>query len=189
MPTAIDNYRVEDTMSPRMRTSLAGVLILIPLTGVAQNRQNFSGEWVLVSATTTAPTRGGETQAAGDRTERPTRSNTASGAAFNCGRECSIVHKGSILTIDKAFLAANTTTAAPVTLRVDGNQTTVNDSFAPGREIPTRAAWNGDKLEITSSTGTRTITQRLSIEAAQLVVVTSLDTDAIPPVTFRYKKK
>jgi hypothetical protein len=168
---------------------LAGMLMLLPAIGSAQNRPNFSGDWILVSATTTALRGAGEVTSAGEKTERPTRSNTASGAAFNCGRECSIVHKGATLTIDKAFLASNTAPAEPITLHVDGHLTTVADSCTPEREIPVSSKWNGDKLEVTSSTGTRTVTQMLSLDAAQLVVVTSIEGDLIPPVTFRYRKK
>jgi hypothetical protein len=42
---------------------------------------------------------------------------------------------------------------------------------------------------LTSSTGSHTVTQLLSIEKEQLVVVTSIDIETVPRVTFKYKKK
>jgi hypothetical protein len=169
--------------------SLVVVAVFVPLSGAAQRRPDLSGHWVLVTATIAAArTRGrpGTPQASG---EVPTTSNTVSGAAFNCGSECTIVQKGQMLTIDNAQLALSPTPAPAVTLHLDGHQTSAVDSFSPRREIPVTAKWNGDKLEITSSTGSHTITQLVSIEAGQLVVVTSVNIEADQPVTFKYKKK
>jgi hypothetical protein len=127
------------------------------------------------------------------RSEHPVLANTVSGAPFNCGRECTIVHKGQTLRIDRAYLASSSTPAPAVTLQLDGRETSVVDSFSPNRELPATAQWNGDQLKITSSIdcfrGACTITQLVSIEATQLVVVTSSNTDGNQPVTFRYKKK
>ena len=53
----------------------------------------------------------------------------------------------------------------------------------------TRLAWIELYRQITSATGSHTITQLVSIDAAELVVVTTIDIAAIQPVTFRYKKK
>lgn len=174
-------------MSRISKASLVGVVALVPLSGLAQNRPNFSGDWVLVSATTSGASRGEATPspAAG---ERPTQSNTASGAAFNCGRECSIVHKGATLAIDKALLASRTEAALAVTVQLDGRERPVPDSFNPGREIPAMATWSGGTLVITSKTGSITMTQRLSLVAAQLVVVTD-DSVSESRVTYKYKKE
>jgi hypothetical protein len=171
-----------------IRAGLAGVLILLPVSGTAQSRPNLSGDWTLVSATTSGTRGPREPDSSSGRAERPTTSNTASGAAFNCGRQCTIVQKGQTLTIDKALLGTSTTPAPAVTLQVDGRQLSVVDSFSPRREIPVTATWNGNRLEIVSSTGSRTVTQSLAIEAGQLVVVTSFTRDAARPVTFRYRK-
>jgi len=169
--------------------SLVAVAVLVPLSGAAQRPPDLSGHWVLVTATTAvARTTGrpGTPQASG---EVHTTSNTASGAAFNCGSECTIVQKGQMLTVDKAHLDSSPTPAPAVTLRLDDHQLSVVDSFSPKRKIPVTAKWNGDKLEITSSTGSHTITQLVSIEATQLVVVTSVDIGTVSPVTFKYTKK
>ncbi|MBZ5499623.1 MAG: hypothetical protein LAP85_24760 [Acidobacteriia bacterium] len=179
--------------------SLVAVAVLVPLSGAAQRPPDLSGHWVLVTATAFAGGRGtgrpGTPQASG---EVHTTSTTVSGAAFNCGTECTIVQKGQMLTVDKAHLASRPTPAPAVTLHLDGRQTSVIDSFAatfkggptnPRREIPVTAKWNGDTLEITSSTGLHTFTQLLSIEEKQLVVVTLIDIESAPPVTFKYKKK
>jgi hypothetical protein len=168
--------------------SLVAVAVLVPLSGAAQRPPDLSGDWVLVTATTPAARtigRSGTPQASGE----VHTTNTVSGAAFNCGSECTIVQKGQMLTVDKAHLASHPTPAPAVTLHLDGRQTSVVDSFSPRREIPVTAKWNGDKLEITSSTGLHTITQLVSIEATQLVVVTSVNIEADQPVTFKYKKK
>ena len=117
-----------------------------------------------------------------------------SGAPFNCGRECTIVHKGQTLRIDRAYLASDPTPAPAVTLQLNGRPRSVVDSFSPWREIPATAQRIGDRLKISSSTSTTsmgeyTITQFVFIEATQLVVVTSVNIDDFPPMTFRYKKK
>lgn len=119
---------------------------------------------------------------------------TVSGAPFNCGRECTIVHKRETLEIDRAYLASSPTPAPSVTLQLDGRRRSVVDSFSPTREIPATAQRIGDRLKITSSTmtslmGEYAITQFVFIEATQLVVVTSVNIDGSPPMTFRYKKK
>ncbi len=114
---------------------------------------------------------------------------TVSGAAFNCGRECTIVHKGQMLMIDEALLGSDKTVAPTVTLHLDGRKISVVDSFNPQREIPVTAMWNGERLEIISSTGSRTVTQSVTLEAGELVVVTAFNRDAARPVTFRYRKK
>jgi hypothetical protein len=176
-------------MSGMWRASLVAVLVTLPFASSAQRSPNFSGDWVLVSATTSGTRGRGEAETSKASGQRPTMSNTASGAAFNCGRECTIVHKGQALTIDKALLASNTTAAPAVTLQLDGGQTPVVDSFNPGRKIPATAKWDGDKLQITSPTGARALTQLLSIEAAQLVVVTSAAFEGSSPVTLRYRRK
>lgn len=175
-------------MSGMLRLRLVGMLVIVPLTSAAQRTPTFSGDWVLVSATTSGAGGRGEAGSSKASGERPVMTNTASGAAFNCGRECTIVHKGQTLTIDKALLASNTTVAPAVTLQLDGRQTPVIDSFNPGGKIPATATWNGEKLQITSA-GPSGLTQLLSMEAAQLVVVTSVAREGSSPVTFRYRRK
>ena len=169
--------------------SLVAVAVLVPVSGAAQRKPDLSGHWMLVTATTTGgrtKEKSGTPKASG---EVPTTSNTVSGAAFNCGSECTIVQKGQMLTVDKAHLATRPTPAPAVMLHLDGRQTSVVDSFSPRRDIPATAKWNGNKLEITSSTGSHTVTQLVSIEATQLVVVTSVNINGDQPVTFTYKKK
>jgi hypothetical protein len=94
-----------------------------------------------------------------------------------------------MLTVDNAYLAESTTPAPAVTLRLDGHQTSVVDSFNPHREIPATALWHGQQLRITSSTDKYTTTQVISVEATQLVVVTSSNSDPQRRVVLRYKKK
>jgi hypothetical protein len=182
-------------MSIKFRPIAAGLVamaVILPVSGAAQRSPDLSGHWVLASATSAG---GGRTKEKSERPESsaevPTRSTTISGAAFNCGTECTIVQKGQMLTVEKAHLASSPALAPTVTLHLDGRQMSVIDSFNPNprRPIPATARWNGDKIEITSSTGRHTITQLVSIEATQLVVVTSTDFDGDRPLTLRYKRK
>ena len=81
-------------MSDMLRASLVAVLVIVPLASAAQPSTNFSGDWVLVSATVSGTRGRGEAETSKASGERRTMGNTASGAAFNCGRECTIVLKG-----------------------------------------------------------------------------------------------
>jgi len=157
-----------------------------------QRRPDFSGQWVLVEALVTGATRGSEESSA----PRHTSSNTISGAAFNCGRECTIAQKGLALTIQNAELADypgkdKSRPTPPVTLQMDGVQRTVVDSFSPSRQLPVTATWQGNKLQITSGTGSLVQTQSLSLEAKQLVVVNvaQVNGDRGSEVTFKYQQK
>ena len=171
--------------------SLTVAAFLMPLSGTAQNRPDFSGNWVLVKATTMGGRTTGKSGTAKASGEIPTTSTTISGAAFNCGTECMIVQKGQTLTVDGAHLALNSKPAPAITLPLDGHQASVVNSFSPDspRKIPVTAKWNSDKLEIASSTGSHTITQLISIEATQLVVVTSINIETEGPLTLKYMKK
>jgi hypothetical protein len=179
-------------MSESLRSILAriaAVMALVPLLAAAQRLPDLSGDWVLVSATSSG---GGGRGAAGEseaRGDHRVTSNTVSGAAFNCGRGCTIVHKGQTLRIDGAYLGSNDKHAPPVILRLDGRQGAVIDSFNPGREIPATAQGVGEKLKITSPSNRLTTTQFVSLEASHLVVITSVNIEGAEPVTLRYKKK
>lgn len=71
---------------------------------------NLSGEWSLASATLNVGSG-----------EQPTTQFVSDYSAFNCGRECRIVYKGSTLTIENAKLDDGATAARPtVTIVVDG---------------------------------------------------------------------
>jgi hypothetical protein len=176
-------------MTRSWRVRVTGLLVLVPLSSTAQRPPNFSGDWVLISVTTSGAGRRGGAEPSNASGERRITSNTASGAAFNYGRECTIVHNGQTMTIDKALLAPETAAAAAVTLQMDGRQAPVVDSFSRGRKIPATAKWTGDKLEITSPTGSIAITQVLSIEAAELGVVTSVSLEGNTAVTSKYRRK
>jgi phage repressor protein C with HTH and peptisase S24 domain len=55
--------------------------------------------------------------------------------------------------------------------------------------IPVTTKWNRDELEIVSSTGSHAYTQRLTMHDGRLVVVTSINRDDEPPVTYTYKRR
>lgn len=169
--------------------SLTTGLLSLAMMGNTQQHPGFSGDWVLISATATAARTSGGTATREAGGETHTTSTTVSGAAFNCGRACTIVQNGDQLTIRNSLLADASEPARPITLRVDGRPAQILDSFSPNRKIPATAAWKGDTVVITSSTGSHAITQTLSIEGSQLVVVTAAGMDPTHPVTFRYERK
>ena len=158
------------------------VLILTSVLGAAQRRPDLSGDWVLVRATTAAAT------ASSASVEIPTAANTFSGAAFNCGRQCTIVHKGMTLTIIRALLSEESTPASTVALQISGRPLSIVDSFSPERKLSATAKWSDARLEITSVSGPLTVSQSITIEAEELVVVTSMRQPSRQPVTFRYKR-
>jgi hypothetical protein len=164
-----------------------GALASVLLLGAAQRPPDLSGDWALVSATTSGG-RGGR-PGPGETGERRVSTNTVSGAPFNCGRACKIVHKGQTLIIESAYLASSPTPASDVTLQLDSREALVVDSFNPTRQLPAKAEWSGDDLKITSSVDKVTIAQIVSLKANQLVVVTSFNTDGAAPLTLRYKRK
>jgi hypothetical protein len=185
-----------------MLTTLMRICVLGSLSIEAQSasatatarerRPDLSGRWILVEALVSGSTRGSEETSA----PRRTSSNTISGAAFNCGRECTIAQKGPTLTIQDAELADypgkdKSRPPPPVTLQMDGDQRSVVDSFSPNRELPVTAKWQGNKLEITSGTGSLVQTQLLSREGKQLVVVnvSQVNGERRSEVTFKYRKK
>jgi hypothetical protein len=181
---------------PKELLAILGIVsaLLVPASGAAQRQPNFSGHWMLVEALSTGATRASSgTPAPGGV---PTRSNTIGGAAVNCGRECTIVHKGQMLTIDNAQLADfagkdKSRRTPAVTFQLDGRRASVVDSFSPSRELSVTAKWNGDKLEVTTGEERLVHKQLLSLEEAQLVVVsvTSLNGERRSELTFKYKKK
>jgi len=171
-----------EALRPVLATLIA-LLVFVPDRGAAQRPPDLSGDWVLVSATSSGGRLRGGAEVPTARGEQRISANTVSGAPFNCGRQCTIIHKGRTLTVDRAYLASNATPAPTVMLQLDGRQRSVVDSFSPSREIPATAQWAGDRLKITSSTPT-SLRGELTF-----VVVTSVNIDGDAPVTFKYKKK
>jgi hypothetical protein len=99
---------------------LVGALAVPPAPQVS--RTNFSGEWTLASATANSARRGA-------RGEQETDTYLSGFSAFNCGRGCRIVHKGSTLTIENAQLkAGSTATSRPVSIVLDERSQKVVDS-------------------------------------------------------------
>lgn len=161
---------------------VAFVGVLAAPAAQGASRPNLSGEWRLTSATTNM-TRDGSTG------EQPIRTYVFDYSAFNCGRECRIVHKGSTLTIENALLEAGATAPSPtVTIEVDGRPHTVVDSVNLGNTIETVSRWEDGKLLITSMLLGIGISQTVSLEQNQLVVVKSFVTSDAK-LTLRYTKK
>ena len=143
---------------------------------------DLSGEWKLASATTNRSRNGGPG-------EQPTRTYLSEGSAFNCGRECRIVHKASALTVEGALLKDGATTPGPsVTIVVDDQPHKVVDSVNPTNTIETVGRWEKDRLLVISMVAGVPTTQTVSLEQNQLVVVRSFVTSDTK-LTLRYVKK
>jgi hypothetical protein len=181
------------------RPALATVVcasVLVPSSGEAQRRPDLSGTWVLVEVLATGP---GRDAPEGSASAAPRRITATTGfGAFRCGRECTIIHKGQTFTIKDAELpdypGKDKSKPTPaVALRLDGRPREVVDSFAPSRQLPVIARWDGNKVRIESRTADSVIasTQWLSFDDGLLVVVvsTTLNNVARGETTFRYRKK
>jgi len=161
--------------------ALVAVLTAPAAPGVAQ--PDFSGEWTLTTATSNRVRGGGSG-------EQPVRQYVMDYLAFNCGRECRIVHKGSTLTVENAQLKDGATAPSPtVTIVTDGRSHTVVDSFTQGNTIEAVARWQDGKLVITNVVGRMLMTQTVSLEQNQLVVVRLGVNDPDSKWTLRYTKK
>jgi hypothetical protein len=168
-------------------------IVLLSTSGIAQHKPDFSGQWELTEALVTGATRDGTTS---DKPRRTT-STTISGAPFNCGRGCTISHKGQTLTVDHAQLGGDAKDKPPpsVTFSIDGRQRKVVDTFNPSRALPVIARWDGVKVrvETTDPGAFATIewTQVLSLEDGHLVVVSTStrDRETRWGTTFKYRKK
>jgi hypothetical protein len=180
---------------PAIAISFLSAARVFPMPGEAQRRPNLSGHWTLVEALASGPGRDSTDRAA---TARPTMSTTISGAPFNCGRECTITHRGQTLTIANAQLAEypgkdKSQPTPAVTLHLDGRQTEVVDSFSPSRQLPVVARWEGNAVRIESRTQESSVVwiQVLRLEGAQLVVVssTTINGEARAQTTFTYRRK
>jgi hypothetical protein len=174
----IDSFR-------RSLCPLLGVMLLFPAPGQTQRRPDFSGEWELVEALTSGVGRDGVASEA----PRRTTSTTISGAAFNCGRGCSLTQKGETLTIARAQLAASdpSNPVPTVTFRLDGKQTNVIDSFNPSSELPVIARWQSGGLEVETRSRVPW-KQTLRLEKNELLVV-STNPRFGTEMSLRYRKK
>lgn len=167
----------------RVNTMVAVLAMLLAAAAPALAQNNLSGEWRLATATTNRSRGGGPG-------EQPVRQYVMVGSAFNCGRECRIVHNGSTLTVENAQLEAGYTASSPtVTMVVDGRTHSVADSVTLGNTIEAVCRWEGGRLSITSTLLGKPITQVISLEQDHLVVVKSYITDPSAKLTLRYTKK
>lgn len=156
--------------------------LLAPTVSPKGAQPNLSGEWTLSSATTTG-TRDGSTG------EQATKTYLMDFSAFNCGRACRLVHKDSTLTVENAQLKDNETAKGQtVSIVTDGQKHTVIDSINIGNKIETVARWEDGKLSVTSMLAQIPLTQTISLEKNQLVVVKSFVTTGTK-LTLRYTKK
>lgn len=178
-------------MRQQIVTIVLSAVVLMPISATGQGAPAFSGTWVLVTTTRSGTSSSGRSSAPATQVKpnAPPTVNTASGAAFNCGRQCTIVHKGLTLTVDNAFLGSDKTPAPAVTLELNGREMSVVDSFNPDRELRVKATWTGKHVEVISAPAKHEVNQSITLDAGQLVVVTSYSADPGRAVTLRYKKQ
>lgn len=158
------------------------VSVLATPTAPKAAQSNLSGEWTLSSAMTNG-TRDGTTG------EQATKTYLMDFSAFNCGRGCRLIHKDSTLTIENAKLKDDATAKSrTVSIVTDGQKHTVVDSINLGNKIETVARWEDGKLLITSMLSQIPLSQTISLEQNQLVVVKSFVTTGTR-LTLRYTKK
>ena len=151
-------------------------------SGPPRLEPDLSGEWTLASAMTNLARDGGSG-------EQPSKTFVADGWAFNCGRECRIVQKDSTLSVQHAQLAIGGGPPAPaVTIVVDSKPHAVIDSVNAGNTIETTGQWDGGKLSLVSMLLGRGLSQTVSLEQSQLVVVQVYPTSSAK-LTLRYVKK
>jgi hypothetical protein len=156
-------------------TRVNALVALVMLLAQGTPAPNLSGEWKLASSTRNA-----------GRGEEPQKRYVADGWAFNCGRECRIVQKGTTLTIENAQLADADASSPTVTIELDGKPHTVVDSGNRGSNLEVSGRWENGTLTITTMLAGRPTSQTISLDHSQLVVVTSLMTSKL---TYRYSKK
>lgn len=154
-----------------------------------QDRTNLSGDWVLVGATTTASRASPDQKSDMTVRERPTAVTSASGAAFNCGRQCRIRHESGRLTVDEAVLGPDDRRAPPVTFVLDGREHSVIDTFNPDGTLTAQASVKGNGVEIASRKGTVEVNQVLTLKDGELAVVTAFGRGAGMTVAFRYRRR
>jgi hypothetical protein len=177
----------------RTFASLFAAFVLLHVAADGQRKPDFSGDWVLVESLVTGSAR---TSSGGGGVR--TSVNTVSGAAFNCGRECTLTQMGQTLTISKAELADypgkdKTRPTPALTLRLDGREAEIVDTFSPESRLAATAKWDGNTVQIDSGRASSSIrrTQVLSILDAHLVVenVVSLNGERRPELRLKYRRK
>jgi hypothetical protein len=137
----------------------------------AQKPVELSGTWVLVSAPgmgeQTGTGRGGRSSGGGVVTSE------VSGAAFNCGTECTIVQTAASLTVSRPPDRKGVNRPDTV-IPIDGRL----------------ARWEGSTLVVTRPIVSYVeVTQRLTVEARRMKVVSSFNVPDDVPLTLIYEKR
>lgn len=154
---------------------LASVFIFAGGSVAAQRNPDFSGTWLLVSA----PGMGGETT--GGRGGRGGGVvSEVSGAAFNCGLECTIVQNAGALTISRPVNPKGVK-PSDVVIRLDGRDS---------HEYKAIVKWDAEKLVVTRTiAGSLAVTQTLTRAENKMTVVSSFSVPGDVPVTLTYARK
>jgi hypothetical protein len=129
----------------------------------AQRPPDLSGTWVYAGAEASATRNGGG--------KGPARIIEVSGAAFNCGIECTIAQEGQTLTISRTP-GEDGAKRPPAVLQI----ATGDGPNQPVGPAGTLAKWEGEQLVVTRSMGVLSIRQAITIERGQLVVASLVDT-------------
>jgi len=142
------------------------LLSALSLTGAwrSQGTTDFSGTWTFVEVA------GGSTR--GTPGSGNQRTPNISGAAFNCGQECTITQKDGKITISRPALETGPK-PPDVVLAIDGAS----------------AKWEGQKLIVTRTLGPTSVTQTLALDNGKLSIVAVFSPEGLPPTTTTYQKK
>ena len=150
-------------MRERAMAGLAIVAIPLVVQLSAQTRPDLSGTWTFVSAE--AP------GARGGRSGVAVRVLEVSGAAFNCGAECTIVQDARALTIARTP-DPDGVKRPVVVLNLDGRASAISQSMGSSTTFSAKAEWTGNTLTTTRALGLLTIRQTISIENSRLTIRT-----------------
>ncbi len=151
-------------MRGRLAMALGAAAVVVFASGItAQTKPNFSGKWTLQVEPGAAAAGGGQ------------RGRGMGGGGAFCGQECTITQDATTLKVDRMF-GQNTVSS---TYKLDGSESK-NTQQMGGRgamEIVSKAAWDGDKLTISTTrdmNGTSvTTTSTISMDGGNMVVETS----------------
>lgn len=140
-------------------------LLLCGQAPSAQRRPDFSGTWVFLEAEATVTRSGGR---------GPVRVLEVSGAAFNCGAQCTIVQNARTLTVSRPA-PENAPQRPDVVLNLNTGG----------------AQWEGNNLVVTQSMGVLQIRQVIALEKDRLIVTSLIVTTSVDdaPVRQTYVRK
>jgi hypothetical protein len=169
----------------RVATAVAALLLTAGLS--AQGKPDFSGKWTLVPDPNAAAPAGGGGGGGGRGGGRG-----GGGGGQLCGQECTITQDATTLTITRTTQAGETKAA----YKLDGSESKNMQAGRGGQtEVVSKAAWDGNKVSITSSQpgreGGPAISRKavISVTGGTLEIENTVDAGQGPQTTKQTYKK